>query len=155
DISVTGVMAVWSLPPNSQCGYLEISGNGIELTKKEMDAQKNAALEAGAKVVDTNTQESGEARRARQDDQQASLHSIVMCAAATIEQAIKYAAQWLKLDSTKYSFTVEPEFIVQVTDINLAKQLYEGAISGKNSFRTYWEYLMTGKLPAHDYQEEV
>ncbi|ELX9459169.1 hypothetical protein SLJ45_003730, partial [Acinetobacter baumannii] len=104
---------------------------------------------------DTNTQESGEARRARQDDQQASLHSIVMCAAAAIEQAIKYAAQWLKLDSTKYSFTVEPEFIVQVTDINLAKQLYEGAISGKNSFRTYWEYLMTGKLPAHDFQEEL
>lgn len=32
----------------------------------------------------------------RQDDQQASLHSIVMCAAAAIEQAIKYAAQWLK-----------------------------------------------------------
>ncbi|MFX4910618.1 DUF4055 domain-containing protein, partial [Acinetobacter baumannii] len=30
DISVTGVMAVWSLPLNSLCGYLEISGNGIE-----------------------------------------------------------------------------------------------------------------------------
>ncbi|ACC56346.1 TPA: DUF4055 domain-containing protein [Acinetobacter baumannii] len=155
DISVTGVMAVWSLPSESQCGYLEISGSGIELTKKEMDAQKNSALEAGAKVIDTNSQESGEARRARQDDQQASLHSIVTCAAAAIEQAIKYAAQWLKLDSTKYAFTVEPEFIVQQYDINLAKQLYEGAIAGKNSFRTYWEYLMTGKLPAHDYQEEV
>ncbi|MDX8209103.1 DUF4055 domain-containing protein, partial [Acinetobacter pittii] len=82
DISVTGVMAVWDLPGEAQCGYLEISGNGIELTKKEMDAQKNAALEAGAKVIDTNSQESGEARRARQDDQQASLHSIVTCAAA-------------------------------------------------------------------------
>ncbi len=44
DISVTGVMAVWSLPPNSQCGYLEISGNGIELTKKEMDAQKKFSI---------------------------------------------------------------------------------------------------------------
>ncbi|MCG6036922.1 DUF4055 domain-containing protein [Acinetobacter baumannii] len=155
DISVTGVMAVWSLPGESQCGYLEISGNGIELTKSEMDAQKNAALEAGAKVVDTNTQESGEARRARQDDQQASLHSIVMCAAAAIEQSIKYAAQWLKLDSSKYAFTVEPEFIVQQYDINLAKQLYEGAIAGKNSFQTYWEYIATGKLPVHDYKEEL
>ncbi|MCU4644324.1 DUF4055 domain-containing protein [Acinetobacter pittii] len=155
DISVTGVMAVWDLPGESQCGYLEISGNGIELTKKEMDAQKNAALEAGAKVIDTNTQESGEARRARQDDQHASLHSIVMCAAAAIEQAIKYAAQWLKLNPSKYAFTVEPEFIVQQYDINLAKQLYEGAISGKNSFQTYWEYIATGKLPGHDYQEEL
>ncbi|MCU4617834.1 DUF4055 domain-containing protein [Acinetobacter pittii] len=155
DISVTGVMAVWDLPGESQCGYLEISGNGIELTKKEMEAQKNAALEAGAKVIDTNTQESGEARRARQDDQHASLHSIVMCAAEAIEQAIKYAAQWLKLDPSKYTFTVEPEFIVQKYDINLAKQLYEGAISGKNSFQTYWEYIATGKLPGHDYQEEL
>lgn len=155
DISVTGVMAVWDLPGEAQCGYLEISGNGIELTKKEMDAQKNAALEAGAKVIDTNTQESGEARRARQDDQHASLHSIVMCAAAAIEQAIKYAAQWLKLNPSKYAFTVEPEFVVQQYDINLAKQLYEGAISGKNSFQTYWEYIATGKLPGHDYQEEL
>lgn len=155
DISVTGVMAVWSLPKESQCGYLEISGSGIELTKQEMDSQKNAALEAGAKVVDTNTQESGEARRARQDDQHASLHSIVMCAAAAIEQAIKYAAQWLKLDPSKNAFTVEPEFIVQKYDINLAKQLYEGAISGKNSFQTYWEYIATGKLPAHDFKEEL
>ncbi|HFG6930664.1 TPA: DUF4055 domain-containing protein [Acinetobacter baumannii] len=155
DLSVTGVMAVWSLPKDSQCGYLEISGNGIELTKHEMDAQKNAALEAGAKVIDTNSQESGEARRARQDDQQASLHSIVTCAAAAIEQAIKYAAQWLKLDASKYTFTVEPEFIVQQYDINLAKQLYEGALAGKNSFQTYWEYIATGKLPAHDFQEEL
>ncbi|MDS7931855.1 DUF4055 domain-containing protein [Acinetobacter sp. V102_4] len=155
DISVTGVMAVWSLPGESECGYLEISGSGIELTKQEMDSQKNAALEAGAKVIDTNTQESGEARRARQDDQHASLHSIVMCAAAAIDQAIKYAAQWLKLDPSKNEFTVEPEFIVQQYDINMAKQLYEGAISGKNSFQTYWEYIATGKLPGHDYQEEL
>lgn len=155
DISVTGVMAVWDLPSGSQCGYLEISGAGIEMTRKEMDAQKNSALEAGAKVIDTNNQESGEARRARQDDQHASLHSIVMCAAEAIEQAIKYAAQWLKLDPSKYSFTVKPEFIVQVSDINLAKQLYEGALQGKNSFRTYWEYIATGKLPTNDYQDEL
>ncbi|QDJ92700.1 DUF4055 domain-containing protein [Acinetobacter haemolyticus] len=155
DISVTGVMAVWDLPKDSECGYLEISGDGIDMTKKEMDAQKNAALEAGAKVIDTNSQESGEARRARQDDQHASLHSIVTCAAEAIEQAIKYAAQWLKLDPSKYAFAVKPEFIVQQYDINLAKQLYEGALAGKNSFRTYWEYIATGKLPAHDYKDEL
>lgn len=58
-----------------------------------------------------------------------------MCAAQAIEQAIKYAAQWLKLDASKYTFTVEPEFIVQQYDINLAKQLYEGALAGKNPSR--------------------
>ena len=155
DVSVTGVMAAWLLPPEAKCGYLEIQGVGIDKTKAEMDAQKNAALEAGAKVIDTNTQESGEARRARQDDQHASLHSIVMCAAEAIEQAIKYAAQWLKLDPSKYTFSVKPEFSSTAYDIELAKQLYEGAIAGKNSFQTYWEYIATGNLPEHEYKDEL
>ncbi|MGO2336758.1 DUF4055 domain-containing protein [Providencia sp.] len=155
DITVTGVMAAWLLPKDSECGYLEITGTGIDKTKVEMDAQKNAALEAGAKVIDTRAQESGEARRARQDDQHASLHSIVTCAAEAIEQGIKYMAQWLKLPSDDYVFTVKPDFNNSTYDIELAKQLYEGALAGKNSFQTYWEYIGTGKLPDIDYKDEL
>lgn len=155
DITVTGVMAAWLLPKDSACGYLEITGTGIDKTKVEMDAQKNAALEAGAKVIDTRAQESGEARRARQDDQHASLHSIVTCAAEAIEQGIKYMAQWLKLPSDDYVFTVKPDFNNSMYDIELAKQLYEGALAGKNSFQTYWEYIGTGKLPDIDYKDEL
>lgn len=155
DITVTGVMAAWLLPKDSECGYLEITGTGIDKTKVEMDAQKNAALEAGAKVIDTRAQESGEARRARQDDQHASLHSIVTCAAEAIEQGIKYMAQWLNLPSDEYVFTVKPDFNNSTYDIELAKQLYEGALAGKNSFQTYWEYIGTGKLPDIDYKEEL
>lgn len=155
DISVTGVMAAWLLPRESQCGYLEIEGNGIEKTKLEMDAQKSSALEAGSKVIDTNAQESGEARRARQDDQHASLYSIVMCAAEAIEQAIKYAALWLKLDPDSYTFSVKPEFSSDSVDPTILKQLYDGAISGKNSTQTYWEYMATGKLPERTYEEEM
>ncbi|MCW2255731.1 hypothetical protein M2263_001822 [Providencia alcalifaciens] len=155
DITITGVMAAWDLPKDAQCGYLEITGTGIDKTKVEMDAQKNAALEAGAKVIDTRAQESGEARRARQDDQHASLHSIVTCAAEAIEQGIKYMAQWLKLPSDDYVFTVKPDFNNSTYDIELAKQLYEGALAGKNSFQTYWEYIGTGKLPDIDYKDEL
>ncbi|UNH25073.1 DUF4055 domain-containing protein [Moellerella wisconsensis] len=155
NITVTGVMAAWLLPKDSECGYLEITGTGIDKTKVEMDAQKNAALEAGAKVIDTRAQESGEARRARQDDQHASLHSIVTCAAEAIEQGIKYMAQWLKLPFDDYVFTVKPDFNNSTYDIELAKQLYEGALAGKNSFQTYWEYIGTGKLPDIDYKEEL
>lgn len=155
DITITGVMAAWDLPKDAQCGYLEITGTGIDKTKSEMDSQKNAALEAGAKVIDTRAQESGEARRARQDDQHASLHSIVTCAAEAIEQGIKYMAQWLKLPSDDYVFTVKPDFNNSMYDIELAKQLYEGALAGKNSFQTYWEYIGTGKLPDIDYKDEL
>ena len=155
DISVTGVMAAWLLPKDSQCGYLEIEGNGIDKTKAEMDAQKSSALEAGSKVIDTNSQESGEARRARQDDQHASLYSIVMCAAEAIEQAIKYAALWLRLNPDSYTFSVKPEFSSDSVDPTILKQLYDGAISGKSSTQTYWEYMATGKLPERTYEEEM
>jgi len=78
-----------------------------------------------------------------------------VCAAEAIEQAIKYAAQWLKLDPLKYTFSVKPEFSSTAYDIELAKQLYEGAIAGKNSFQTYWEYIATGNLPEHEYKDEM
>lgn len=155
DLSVTGPMAAWMLPPGAECGYLEVQGVGIDKTKAEMDAQKNAALEAGAKVIDTGSQESGEARRARQDDQHASLHSIVTCAAEAIQQALKYAAQWLGLNPDDCVFTVKPEFSSASYDIELAKQLLEGALSNRNSFQTYWEYLATGKMPERDYVAEL
>lgn len=155
DITVTGVMAAWLLPKDSQCGYLEITGVGIDKTKAEMDAQKNAALEAGAKVIDTKAQESGEARRARQDDQHASLHSMVMCAAEAVEQGLKYMAIWLNFNPDEYVFTVKPDFNNSTYDIELARQLYEGALAGKVSFQTYWEYIGTGKLPDIDYKDEL
>lgn len=155
ELGVTGAMAVWELPTDAKCGYLEITGNGIEKIKTEMDAQKNAALEAGAKVIDTNTQESGEARRARQDDQHASLHSIVLQASEAIEQSLKYAAEWLGLDPKDYVFSVKPEFSVAGVDMTVAKQLYESALAGKTSIQTYWEYLETGKLPERSYDDEL
>ncbi|NIH23391.1 DUF4055 domain-containing protein [Providencia heimbachae] len=155
DITITGVMAAWDLPKDAQCGYLEITGTGIDKTKVEMDAQKNSALEAGAKVIDTNAQESGEARRARQDDQHASLHSMVMCAAEAVEQGLKCMAIWLNFNPDEYVFTVKPDFNNSTYDIELAKQLYEGTLAGKNSFQTYWEYIGTGKLPDIDYKEEL
>lgn len=155
EIGITGVMAVWQLPQDAECGYLEVTGNGIEKIKTEMDAQKNAALEAGAKVIDTNTQESGEARRARQDDQHASLHSIVLQASEAIEQSLKYAAEWLGFDPEDYVFSVKPEFSATGIDMAVAKQLYESALAGKTSIQTYWEYLETGKLPERSYEDEL
>ncbi|HEM6870766.1 TPA: DUF4055 domain-containing protein [Providencia stuartii] len=154
-ITITGVMAAWDLPKDAQCGYLEITGVGIDKTKAEMDAQKNAALEAGAKVIDTKAQESGEARRARQNDQHASLHSMVMCAAEAVEQGLKCMAIWLNFNPDDYAFTVKPDFNNATYDIDLTRQLYEGALAGKISFQTYWEYIGTGKLPDIDYKEEL
>ncbi|WP_122780029.1 DUF4055 domain-containing protein, partial [Pseudomonas viridiflava] len=77
ELSVTGPSAAWDLGPTGKADYLEFKGTGIEANRKAMDDQKNAALEAGAKVMDVDGTESGEARKTRQNDQHATLHSIV------------------------------------------------------------------------------
>lgn len=110
DIRITGPMAAWMLPKESQAGYLEFQGAGIEALRLAMSDQRNAAAEAGAKVLDIGGQESGEARKARQNDQHSSLYSVCVTAAEAVEQALKYAAYWMGESPDDVTFKVEPKF---------------------------------------------
>lgn len=154
-LKVTGAMSAWILPVEAKCGYLEITGTGIEAKRLAMQDQKNTALEAGARTMDTGTQESGDARIARQRDQQASLFSIVMNAASAVEQCLKYAAEWLGYNPDEYSFAVKPDFAEAGYDVQLAQQIFNAAIAGNVSMSTYWDYIRTGKLPEHGYEIEL
>lgn len=153
ELKVSGPMMLWELPQGASCGFMEIQGNGIDKTKLEMDSQKNAAVEAGAKVLDAGTNESGEARKARQNDQHASLHTVVKAAAEAIEQACKYVALWLGLDDSEIRFTVPLEF-AQNIDPQILAQLSNLMLAGKVSSDTVWSYLQTGKIPERDFEEE-
>jgi hypothetical protein len=155
ELSVTGPSAAWDLGPNGKCGYLEFQGAGIEANRQAMADQKGAALEAGAKVMDmSGDAESGEARKTRQNDQQATLHSIVMSVAEAIEQGLRYAAEWTGYKPDDVTFTVKPEFITPVVDPQVLAELQKAVMAGTVSADTYWQYLTTGKLPERDYQDE-
>ncbi|MBD1602088.1 DUF4055 domain-containing protein [Pseudomonas typographi] len=155
ELSVTGPSAAWDLGPNGSCGYLEFQGAGIAAVRTAMDDQKNAALEAGAKVMDVTGTESGEARKTRQNDQHATLHSIVVTAAEGIEQGLRYAAEWLGYNPDEVTFSVKPDFIIPDVDAQVLAELQKAVQSGGISWDTYWQYLTTGKLPERPYDEEA
>lgn len=155
DLKVTGPSAAWDLGPGGECGYLEFQGAGIKAVREAMKDQKGSALEAGAKVMDVGGQESGEARKARQDDQHATLHSIVITCAEAIQQALRYAAEWTGHDPKQVTFTVPPDFALPSIDSQLLNILRQDVLAGKISADTYWQYLTTGKLPEHDYGKEA
>lgn len=156
ELSVTGPSAAWDLGPNGSCGYLEFQGAGIDAVRTAMGDQKSAALEAGAKVMDaTGGTESGEARKTRQDDQHATLHSIVITVAAAIEQGLRYAAEWTGYNPDDVTFTVKPEFIIPDVDAQVLAELQKAVAAGGISWDTYWQYLTTGKLPERPYDEEA
>lgn len=155
DLSVTGPSAAWDLGANGSCGYLEFQGAGIEAVRTAMEDQKNAALEAGAKVMDIGSTESGEARKARQNDQHATLHSMVITAAEGLEQGLRYLADWMGFDERQVSFTVKPDFTSAGVDSQLAAQLLTAAQAGIISHDSFWLYISTGKLPDRDWQTEL
>lgn len=154
NLRVTGPSAAWALPQDAQCGYLEITGNGIEKIKSAMDTQRSSALESGAKVMDVGGIESGDARRARQDDQQATLHAVVMTAAEAVEQCLRFAAQFMDIDPDEVKFAVKPDFVVADVDPQMAAQLLQAVMAGKVSNESYWTYIGTGKLPERSWEDE-
>lgn len=153
-LSVTGPSAAWDLGREGECGYLEFQGAGIEAVRTAMGDQKGAALEAGAKVMDVPGIESGEARKARQDDQHATLHSIVITVAEAIEQALRYAAEWGN-HRGEVKFSVKPEFVTPQIDPQVLAQLQQAVLASGVSWESYWAYITLGRLPDHDYDTEA
>ena len=149
---ITGSYAAWVLPEIAKCGYLEITGVGIEAKRQAMHDQRNASNEAGAKVMDATGQESGEARKARQNDQYASLYSVVVTVSEGVEQALKYAAEMIGASVEQVRFIVKPDFseTMQV-DVNQAMSLVNMQVLSRESL---FELVQTGKIPERDWTKE-
>lgn len=152
----TGPGTLWMLgSDNAKTGYLEITGVGIEATAKAKEEQRNAAMEAGARVMDVGGTESGEARKARQNDQYATLSSIVMTVASAIQQSLEYAAEIIGADPKEVEFTVEPDFLTHVIDPQALAQLNQALLARAISPDTYWAYLQKGVIPERSWSEEL
>lgn len=152
----TGPGTIWMLgSENAKTGYLEITGVGIEATAKAKEEQRNASLEAGARVMDVGGAESGEARKARQNDQYATLSSIVMTVASAIQQLLEYSAEMIGADPKEVEFTVEPDFLTHIIDPQALTALNQALMARAISPDTYWTYLQKGVIPERDWDEEL
>lgn len=144
DLRVSGPMAAWTLPIDSSAFYLEVTGAGIDKMREAMMDQRNAALEAGARVIDTQAHESGDARRARQDDQHATLHSVVMQAAEAVEQCFRYIARWMGLPESvveQVIFEVEPKFTAYEIDSAVLQIVSNLTMAGEVPSTVLYEVL--------------
>ncbi len=145
DLRVTGPMAAWVLPPDGKADYLEFTGAGIEATRTAMTDQRNAALEAGARVIDVAGAESGEARRARQDDQHASLYSVVVTAAEGIEQVLKYIADWMGATG-EVVFRIVPKFNKEEVDAAMMQIIANMVLAGEVPRQVLFDVMRKAQL---------
>lgn len=145
NLRVTGPMAAWLLPEGGTADYLEFSGQGVEATRQAMEDQRNAALEVGARVLDVGA-ESGEARKARQDDQHSTLYGIVKQAAAGLEQMCRYLAEWRGLSPDTVTVSVEPTFSRADIDAAMLQILSNLRLAGEVPRQVIYEALRKAQL---------
>lgn len=151
----TGPAVAWDIPADADVKYVEASGQGAERQRAEMDRLKSSAMEIGAKAMDTSGAESGEARKARQDDQRATLATCVTTAAQGIERALRYCAEYLGIDPGEVQYNVKPDFEAHDVDPQMIAQLSALVTSGVISPESLFNYIRTGKMPEHDYADEI
>lgn len=150
DIRVTGPMAAWMLPKDAQAGYLEFQGAGIEALRKAMQDQQNAAAESGAKVIDIGGTESGEARKARQNDQYSALYSVCVTAAEAVEQMLRYIAHWMGMKDAEVTnqviFKVVPKFSKEEVDSAMLQVVYNIVMADRAPNEVLFESLRKAGL---------
>ncbi len=146
ELRVTGPALAWLLPEGGTADYLEFEGKGIEAMRSAMRDQRDTAMEAGARVMDAQAEESGESRRARQDDQHTTLYGAVMQAAAGIEQMLRYLAEWAGANPDECEFSVVPEFSQADVDAALLTVIGNLTMAGETPRSVLYEALRKAQV---------
>jgi|SRR5690554_37082 len=145
ELRVTGPMAAWMLPSDGDAKYLEFTGAGIEANRQAMTDQRDAAMEAGAKVMDVGA-ESGEARKTRQDDQHMTLYGVAKQAAAAINQLYRYLAEWMGADVEGVNVEVEPKFSRQELDSAMLQIVSNMRLAGEVPRQVVYEAMRKAQV---------
>lgn len=154
-VNFTGAGTAWLFERDVNLGYLEPQCSGMSEARTWMETQKNAAMEAGSRAMDVGA-ESGEARKARQSDQRATLGTVIVSAAQAIEACLRTAAEIMGIANPEKTVKYEVKADFSSSDVNpqMAAQIAAAVDSGKISKEAYWIYLNTGRLPERSYDEE-
>jgi len=103
--SSIGGSQIWSFTnPDGHAEYLDIDGGGIPATLEAISAEYDRVSAESGRMIDSQketTAESGEAVRRRQAFQLVTVSSMVVNAAASLEEIIKKVGSLMQLDQAK------------------------------------------------------
>lgn len=135
--------------------FLEVAGGGLTEQREAIDRDVRAAVEAGARLLDTSGAESGEALRVRQAAKHATIKSVAMTTAMGLRTALAYAAEWVGADAGAVVYEPNLDFVDQRLPGAEMKVLTEMWQSGAISQETYLWNLMKGEVLPHSVEDEM
>lgn len=138
--------------------YVSPSCSGIEAHKEAMDAQRQSAIQAGARMLESSetgsAQESGHARSLRFASETANLLSVVQTSCALLERALRFAAMMRGLDPKDVVVSAPVELLDTTMTAAEAQALTAVWQAGGLSWETYHENLKRGGIASSERSAE-
>ncbi|MEO9279270.1 DUF4055 domain-containing protein [Acinetobacter sp. WA-87] len=155
-----GAKVLVPLPENGGLGIVQASPNTLarEAAKDKWEQMK----EMGARLIEKGSAGKKTATESNSDD--AVQHSVLSLCVVNTNEALSAALRWAAkfvipnvdvLTKDGLMFEISQEFNKQGYQAELARQLYESALQGRSSFKSWWEYNQTGMFPKQKYKEEL
>jgi hypothetical protein len=133
---------------SAKAEYVGPSGEGISAHRVAIIDERDAAIEAGARLFsnDQKAAESGDALRLRYGARSATLTSISKMTAQGLERALKSCAEFVGADPAAVVVKPNLEFIDSTLSPSEVKDLVAAWQGGGISYRTLFENLQRGEV---------
>ncbi|MCA4182337.1 DUF4055 domain-containing protein [Acinetobacter baumannii] len=154
-----GAKVLLPLPENGKLGIEQANPN--TLSREAMKDKWNQMKELGARLIEKGSA-AKTATEANNDD--AVQHSVLSLCVVNMNEALSMALRWCAkyvianvdaLNKDDLMFEISQEFNKQGYLAELARQLFEAALQGRSSFKSWWEYNQTGMFPKQKYENEL
>lgn len=153
-----GAKVILPLPQGGNLGITQVQPN--TLSREAMKDKWQQMKEMGARLVEKGSA-SKTATEADNDD--AVQHSVLSLCVVNTNEAVTMALRWCakfvmpnveSLTKEDLLFEISQEFNKQGYLADLSRQLFESAVQGHSSFKSWWEYNQSGMFPKQTYDEE-
>lgn len=136
--------------------YVAPSCSGIEAHRTAMEDNREAAITAGARMLqqDKQTQESGAARRLRYASETANLMSVALSSCGLLERSLKNVALMLGLNPDDATVTPPADLMDHTMEPEQAKALVEMWQAGAFGYDTLYENLRKGGIASPEREAE-
>lgn len=153
-----GSKVILPIPLNGSFGIAQVEPN--TLAREAMKDKWQQMKEMGARLVEKGAA-TKTATEAQNDD--AVQHSVLSLCVVNINEAITMALRWCAkfvisdvdvLTKDDLLYEISQEFNKQGYLADLSRQLFESAVQGHSSFKSWWEYNQSGMFPKQTYDQE-
>lgn len=150
----SGVVVELEGTPDRQADakYVGPSGLGISAHKEAIEAERKAAIDAGAQLFGEGyqSQESGEARRLRLGGETASIKTVAETSAELLERALRFAADMAGANPDEVAVMPPAELLKPMLSASEAQSLVTSWQAGAFSYETLWSNLQRGRIAPRD-----